>query len=101
MIIQNRPLRVAIVTLLVLLVIPLIVMLGMMLVAGVSGAGSMSGMMGGMSAGMMALRGLWSALVAAALIFLIVLLTRNSLGSQQYRGISAAIPREIDDRKAA
>lgn len=76
-------------------------MLGMMLIAAVNGAGSMGGMMGSMSTGMMALCGLWSALVSAALIFLIGLLTGDSIGSQRHTDTSTAIRNETDERKAA
>lgn len=84
MITDNRLLRNMFILLLLLLVLPLVIMLGMMAVGTVAGGGmmsEMSGMMsGGMSAmspGLMALRVLWGVLVAASLIFLIVLLTRG------------------------
>ena len=73
--IENRTARILAVSLLVLLV-PLLVSLGMMMFGGAM----MSGMqMGGMhmSAGLMALCALWTLLVAAALIGLIVLLARG------------------------
>jgi uncharacterized membrane protein len=76
MLIENRTVRLVIVTLLVLLVIPLVAMLGMMMFGG--GMAQMGGMQ--MSAGAMALCVLWTVLVAAALIFLIVLLVRGATG---------------------
>ena len=76
MLIENRTVRLVIVTLLVLLVIPLVAMLGMMMFGG--GMAQMGGMQ--MSAGAMALCILWTVLVAAALIYLIVLLVRGATG---------------------
>jgi len=78
MLIENRPVRLVVVSLLVLLLIPLLVMLGMMMFGG----GMMMAQMGGMhmSGGMTALCSLWSLLVVAALISLIVLLTRAPAG---------------------
>ena len=76
MLIENRTARVALVILLILLVIPLVVMAGMM----AFGGGMMAQMGGGMQmgSGFIALCALWAVLVAAALIFLIVLLTRGA-----------------------
>ena len=76
MLIENRTVRLVIVTLLVLLVIPLVAMLGMMMFGG--GMAQMGGMQ--MGAGAMALCVIWTVLVAAALIFLIVLLVRGATG---------------------
>lgn len=73
MVIDNRVVRWVIVSLLVLLVIPLLAMLGMMLFGG-----PMMTQMGGMmSGGVVALCVLWTVLVSAALIFLIVFLARG------------------------
>src|SRR5947208_28431 len=79
MVTDNQMIRWVLVILLILLLIPLLVMLGMMMFGG--------GMMGQMSGGMMsfstaggtamALCALWAVLVAAALVFLIVLLVRG------------------------
>ena len=99
MLIKNLALRWCLVGLLVVLVIPLLVMLGIM-VAGVAGM-AMSGMMGNMSVGMMTLCGLWSALVAGALIFLMVLLTRKLHDPEQYRRASGHLDGEIDEQRAA
>lgn len=87
MLIENRTARVALVILLILLVIPLVVMAGMM----AFGGGMMAHMGGGMQmgSGFMALCVLWVVLVAAALIFLIVLLTRGA-GSYGPRHTPAA-----------
>ena len=75
--IDNRVVRLVVVSLLVLLLIPLLVMLGMMMFGG-SMMTQMSGQMGGMmSGGFMALCVLWAVLVGAALVFLIVLLVRG------------------------
>ena len=75
MIIENRTVKVTIIAVLVLLVIPLLVMVGMMAL----GSGTMAQMGSTMGSGGMALALciLWSVLVAAALIFLIVLLGRG------------------------
>ncbi len=72
MFIENRTARILVVSLLVLLLIPLLLMLGMMMFGG-----GMMAQMGGMhmSAGVMGLCVLWTVLVAAALIGLIVILT--------------------------
>ncbi len=82
---DNRLLRNTFVVLLVLLVIPLVAMLVMMAVGAAAGGGMMSGMSGMMSDGMsamspslMALCFVWALLVATSLIFLIVLLIRNT-----------------------
>jgi len=77
MLIENRAVRLVVIALLVLLTIPLVAMLGMMMFGG-----GMMAQMGGMqmSAGAMALCVLWTVLVAAALIFLIVLLIRGATG---------------------
>jgi hypothetical protein len=74
MFIENRTAKTALMVLLVLLLIPLLVMLGMM----AFGAGMMAQMGGTMGSGGMVLCILWSVLVAAALVFLIVLLGRGS-----------------------
>jgi uncharacterized membrane protein len=60
--------------LLVLLLIPVVVMLGVMIFS----AGMMAQMGGMMSGGLMALCVVWAILVAAALVFLVVSLTRGS-----------------------
>ena len=73
MLIENRT-KTALIVLLVLLLIPLLVTLGMLAV-GTGMMAQIGGMMG--SRGIM-LRILWSVLVAAALVFLIVLLGRGS-----------------------
>jgi hypothetical protein len=74
MFIENRTAKTALIVVLVLLLIPLLVMLGMMAL----GSGMMAQMGGTMGSGGMALCILWSVLVAAALVFLIVLLGRGS-----------------------
>ena len=71
---ENRVLKWTLVGLLVLLLIPLLVALGMMMFS----AGMMAQMNGMMSAGLMGVCVLWTVLVSAALILLIVLLTRDS-----------------------
>ena len=81
MAIDNSAVRWVLIGLVVLLLIPLIAMLGMMALGDCCGTMShMGGMMGGGS--MMGGTGMflgiaWMGLVAAALIFLIVLLTRR------------------------
>lgn len=83
MVIENRTVRLIVVSLLVLLLIPLLVIVAMMMFGG----GMMSQMgetqMGGMhmSAGLMALCVLWALLVSAALIALIVVLVRGTQGT--------------------
>src|SRR6266496_4781914 len=80
MLIENRTARILVVSLLVLLLIPLLVMLGMMMFGGGMMA-QMGGMQTGgmhMGAGFMAICVLWTILVAAALIGLIVLLARGT-----------------------
>ena len=72
--IDNHVVRWIVVSLLVLLLIPFVVILGMMMF-GSSMMAQMSGMMGSGLAGLCVL---WTVLVAAALVFLIVLLTRGS-----------------------
>jgi len=74
MLIRNRALRLVVISLLALVLIPLLLMLGMM-----TFGGAMMAQMGGMqmSTAGMALCALWTVLVAAALIFLIVLLIRG------------------------
>jgi uncharacterized membrane protein len=71
----------------VLLLIPVVVMLGMMLVGTAAGTGMMAqmgGMMGvGTSGAWMGLCILWTALLAAALVFLIVLLNRGNKPPRQ------------------
>jgi uncharacterized membrane protein len=64
-----------------LLLIPLLVMLGMMIFGG-----GMMAQMGGMQmgAGIMALCVLWTVLVAAALICLVVLLSRGGGGRERH-----------------
>jgi uncharacterized membrane protein len=87
MLVENRTARILVVSLLVLLVIPLLVMLGMMMFGG-----AMMAQMGGgmhMGAGLMALCFLWTLLMAAALIGLIVLVTRGST-STRHREIPSA-----------
>ena len=86
MLIENRAARILVVSILVLLLIPLVVALGMMLVGG-----GMMAQMGGMhmGGGLMALCGLWTLLVAAALIGLIVLLTRGDTSSR-HRDVPSA-----------
>jgi hypothetical protein len=74
MFIENRTAKTALIVLLVLLLIPLLVTLGMM----AFGAGMMAQMGGMMGSGGMTLCILWSVLVAAALVFRIVLLGRGS-----------------------
>jgi hypothetical protein len=76
-VIENRTARILVVSLLVLLVIPLLVMLGMMMFGG-GMIGQMGVMQMHMGAGFMARCVLWTVLVAAALIGLIVLLTRDT-----------------------
>src|SRR5712691_12808654 len=85
MVIDNRLVKWVVVSLLVLLLIPIVAMLGMMMFGGgmmaqMSGGTMSGGMMSGgmMSGGMMALCFLWTLLVAAGLIFLIVLVTRGT-----------------------
>lgn len=91
MVIDNRVVRLVVVSLLVLLLIPLLAMLGMMLFGGPMMA-EMSGQMGGMmSGGVMALCVLWTVLVSAALIFLIVTLARGD-PSKRERTTTANIP---------
>ncbi|HZT69410.1 MAG TPA: hypothetical protein VFC10_06645 [Terriglobia bacterium] len=86
MIIENRTARILVVSLLILLLIPLVVMLGMMLF----GSGMMAQMSGlHMGAGAMALCVLWTVLIAAALVGLIVLLTHGD-GSPRHREIPSA-----------
>jgi hypothetical protein len=84
---DNQILKWVFVTVLVLTVLPLVAMLVMMSAGAVTGAGMMSnmgGMMGGsggsmgMSGAMMGASLLWMFFVAAALIFLIVLLVRGT-----------------------
>src|SRR5216684_2887507 len=77
MVTENRALKWVLVSLLVLLLILLLVMLGMMVFAGATGGGMMAQMGATMGGGAMAACGLWAALVASALIFLIVLLSRS------------------------
>jgi hypothetical protein len=74
------------VSLLVLLLIPLLVMLGMMMFGG-----AMMAQMGGMhmGTGLMTLCFLWTLLVAAALIGLIVLIAHGDL-STRHREIPSA-----------
>ena len=75
---DNRPIRWVVVSLLILLLIPLLAMLGMMMF----GSGMMVQMSGGtLSGGVMGLCALWTVLVAAALVFLIVLLVRRGDGT--------------------
>jgi uncharacterized membrane protein len=83
MLIENRTARILVVSLLVVLVIPLVVMLGMIIFGS-----SMMAQMGGMQmgSGFMALCVLWTLLVAAALIGLIVLLTRGT-GARSHREV--------------
>lgn len=82
MITNNRLARSAITVILILLLIPLVMMLVMMISGGAMGGGMMGGMMGGgMSGPMMVLGGLWMVLVAAALVYLIVIIARG--GSRQ------------------
>ena len=76
---NSRLARSAITAILILLLIPLIVMLVMMISGGAMGGGQMGGMMsGGMSGPMIVLGGLWMVLVAAALVFLIVIVARGA-----------------------
>ena len=83
---DNSAVRWLVIGLIVLLLIPLVSTLGMMTMGGMTGSGMMShmgGMMGGGSWGMMGSTGMfwgipWLVLVAAALVFLIVLLARNA-----------------------
>ena len=83
MVTDNRLVKWAVVSLLVLLLIPLVAMLGMMMLGG----GMMAQM--NMSSGAMALCFLWALLVAVALIFLIVLMTRGTPGASR-RDLPAA-----------
>ena len=87
MAVDNSTVRWAVIALVVLLLVPLVVMLGMMGMGDMSGVGMMSYMGGmmrsGSTAGMMGTASMvlctaWLALVAAALVFLIVLLARSS-----------------------
>jgi hypothetical protein len=77
MLIQRRTVRWVLAGVVFLLLIPLIAMLGMMLMGG-----AMITQMG-MSTGDMALCGLWSVLVAAALILLLTLLIRGTGGADR------------------
>ena len=82
---ENSAVRWIVIGLLIVLVVPLLAMLGMMATGVIAGSGMMSqmqGMMGGYGMGMMnhgamVLCATWLAIVAAALVLLIVLLTRN------------------------
>ena len=82
---ENSAVRWVVIGLLIVLAVPLLAVLGMMATGVIAGSGMMSqmpGMMGGsgmgmMSYGAMVLCAVWLALVAAALVLLIVLLTRN------------------------
>ena len=83
MLIENQTARILVISLLVLLVIPLLAALGMM-----TFGGAMMAQMGGihMGTGLMALCFLWTVLVAAALIGLVVLLARGD-ASPRHREI--------------
>jgi uncharacterized membrane protein len=85
--IENRIVKWAVVSLLALLLIPVVVMLGMM-IFGASMMAQMTGMMGG---GLASLCALWTVLVAAALVFLIVLLTRGPGASDRSRISSSEV----------
>jgi hypothetical protein len=91
MLIENRTARILVISLLVLLLAPLIVMLGMMMF----GSGMMA-QMGGMQmgGGVMALCALWTVLVAATLVGLIVLLSRGTgaTGHREARSASMRSP---------
>src|SRR6266536_3064690 len=85
--IENSTVRLVVIGLLVLLALPLLVMLRMMAVGAFHGSGMMSQMAGMMSGGAtlgmmssgatMVLCAAWLTLIAATLIFLIVLLVRS------------------------
>ena len=86
MAVDNPTVRWVVIGLVVLLLVPLVVMFGIMAMGAMSSGGMMSqmrGMMGGGSiAGMMSPAAMvlcvaWLALVAAALVFLIILLARS------------------------